>query len=161
MEEDFTRISDQIKQSEYEIRWQQEAGAYMAPNRAHNLRFSFHDDGVTVTPRKTTETPSWLASVSLVSYGRVGFPSHTIEASSWSITQNTAEVQSSGLNIGYRNDKDGLRQDFLIQEKPAGKGMLRLDFLTEHRGVTMNVDATENIVFFANAKEEKVMRYSG
>lgn len=70
-------------------------------------------------------------------------------------------LQSSGLNIGYRNDKDGLRQDFLIQEKPAGKGMLRLDFLTEHRGVTMNVDATENIVFFANAKEEKVMRYSG
>src|SRR4051794_27707284 len=34
-------IYEQIERSEYEIHWQPEFGAYMAPNRANNLRFTF------------------------------------------------------------------------------------------------------------------------
>jgi hypothetical protein len=93
-------IYSQIEQSEYEIHWQESAGAYMAPNRAHNLRFTFHDDGLTVTPRTQNgaRTP-WVATLSLDSYGRAGFPAKGIGEASWTIIENTAEVQGDGITI--------------------------------------------------------------
>ena len=69
------RIHAQIEKSEYEIHWQQAAGAYMAPNRAHNLRIAFQDDGVTVTPRKLNDAQvPWVVTVRLDALGAQDFP---------------------------------------------------------------------------------------
>jgi hypothetical protein len=125
-------IYAQIEKSEYQIHWHDSTGAYMAPNRAQNLRFTLHDNGLTITQRKPdpAQTP-WAATVILDSYGRNGFAVRGVGTASWTTAENMAQVKSDGITIAYNNDKEGLRQDFLIQEKPPGKGPLRLDFLVE------------------------------
>jgi hypothetical protein len=57
-----------IERSEYEIRWQEAVGAYQSPNRKQNLRFTYHADGFTVTPR--TGDQKWTQTLRLMDYGR-------------------------------------------------------------------------------------------
>jgi len=61
----WTAVQDEIRQSEYHITWEEHiylvdlpatsaslgAGAYQAPNRAHNLRTYFTPAGVRLIPR--------------------------------------------------------------------------------------------------------------
>jgi len=132
----------------------------MAPNRAHNLRITFHDSGVTVTPRTNAanETP-WAATMTLETYGRQGLAGKALGETSWSLDQNKAQVQGQGITIDYSNDKEGLRQDFRIQERPPGSGPLRLDFKVERKGLNLNLDTAQSIIHFTKAKDENVMQY--
>jgi hypothetical protein len=52
VQESLDGIYSAIEASEYEINWQPEFGAFMAPNRANNLRFLFLDNGFKVTRRE-------------------------------------------------------------------------------------------------------------
>lgn len=158
--EEFTGIFAQIEQSEYEIHWQQELGAYMAPNRAHNLRFIFRNDGLTVMPRKSSDSgPAWTATLRLNSYGRTGFGDKGIGNGSWLIKKNSSKLHGDGFTISYTNDKEGLRQEFLIDKKPRGTGPLRLDFVVELNGLNANVDTSRNIVHFTMENDKSVMQY--
>lgn len=149
-----------IEQSEYEIHWQPSKGAYMAPNRAQNLRFSFYADGLVVTPREWEGLGApWAVTLTLESYGRAGFPGARVEEATWSAVKNTAEVQARGITIDYRNDKDGLRQDFLIHERPAGNGPLRLDFAAQGDGVGLGFDTSQSVVYFTYDKTAPIMQY--
>jgi hypothetical protein len=91
-------IYAQIEQSEYEIHWQQEAGAYMAPNRAQNLRFTFYDQGIAVAPRKLSDKlTSWNATLSLDSYGRKGIPGRRAGSTSWAVQKTPPRFKVTEL----------------------------------------------------------------
>ena len=162
--EDLGPISSEIAQSEYEIHWQHAAGAYMAPNRAQNLRFTFHDDGLTITPRKLAKNqPAWTATMRLESFGRPEGVVRRVGEASWAIAKNTAQDRGHGIAINYRNDQQGLRQEFLVEEKPPGDGPLRLEFGLERSGVNLFVDSPQNIMYFTKqvkSAQEVMMRYS-
>ena len=154
-----SEIFDQIARSEYEIHWQEGAGAFMAPNRAHNLRFTFHDDSIAITERKTaSDHAPWSAIMRLDSYGREAQSVKNTGLVRWTVENNTAKVECDNLDISYKNDQEGLLQEFLIHNKSPGDGPLRLNFLVERRGVNMDIDTTHSVVYFASGHGEGVMR---
>ncbi len=162
LQEDTSAIFAAIQASEYEIGWQPAARAYMAPNRAHNLRFTFHDDGVTVVPREPSASVDWKARIRLASCGRPGAQlSPAVGSASWMVNGNVAEVRSDGATITYKNDSEGLRQDFLVALRPPGAGPLRLDFTVERDRVEMQVDKTGEYMYLigGQTRSEGRMQY--
>ena len=156
-------ISAQIELSEYEIHWQSAVGAYMAPNRAQNLRFRFQEDGVTVTQREPTVAPStWSATITLEGYGRaISSPRGTANCA-WCLDGSKASVLADDMAISYYNSEAGLRQDFLIYQRPPGPGPLRLNFEVQRNSVTMSVNAAEGFMFLLGGQggAQEMMRYS-
>jgi len=152
-----------IASSEYEINWQPEFGAYMTPNRANNLRFLFLNDGFSVTRREPKHGDlAWSATFRLDRYGRAGVAPGRIRGISWSSSNNTAQARSEGLVIEYSNDLAGMRQSFLITQRPPGKGPLSLDFVLGHELVDMLVDSSAGSLYLVGGSSgtDVVMSYS-
>jgi len=162
-------IYEQIEKSEYEIHWQPQFAAHMAPNRAHNLRFTFQGAGLKVEPRElqNTDLPQseieallvplfrspqtesgvpWSVHLNLDSFGASAQNPSVVSVLSATTEENTATMQSSRVAIKYTNDKDGLRQDFLIYSPPSNSGQLRLDFSVTRNLIDVSVD--QETVFF-------------
>ncbi|HTI71616.1 MAG TPA: hypothetical protein VMF06_16700 [Candidatus Limnocylindria bacterium] len=139
-DESLSSIYRQIESSEYEIHWQETAKAYMAPNRAQNLRFAFNNDVLTFTSRDSaTGTSAWGATLSLESFGRAE-ARHQESAYSWETDKSTAHATGADIRIDYNNHQGGLRQDFLIQHPYPGEGPLTLQFRLESDTVRPQVD---------------------
>lgn len=49
------------------------------------------------------------------------------ERSELSVAGNKASIEDDNIRIDYTNDKEGIRQDFIIKNKPEGEGKLRLN----------------------------------
>jgi hypothetical protein len=151
----------QIEEREYAINWQRDFNAYMAPNRKQNHRFTFLENGFTVTQRVFQETdPRWSATLHWDSYGRsVGqvLPAENIE---WLVEGNWAEARGASASIFYNNDKEGLRQDFQIRERPQGDGPLRLDFTVQAQGLRIGVASNGQAVEFLDASGAPFMCYT-
>ena len=145
----LSQVMSNIAASEYEIRWQPGVGAYQAPNRAQNLRFTFLDDGFEVHPR-TNAGPEldWQAALQVDAYGRArGF--RAPGSPSWTIDGRTATATSPGLTIEYSNDKRGMRQTFVLPDRPSGGGAVLLLLRVELQGLAMTVHPEEGFVSFA------------
>jgi len=52
----YSAAVENIMKEEYNISYSEELGSYQSPNRANNLRFTYHKDGFTAKPRET-KTP--------------------------------------------------------------------------------------------------------
>ncbi len=73
------------------------------------------------------------------------------------VHQNRAFIEDQGLKIEYENNEDGMRQNFIIKEKPEGNGLLKLKINAE-TSLMMRVGA--DAVVFANASSEEKMKYN-
>ncbi|MBK6507762.1 MAG: hypothetical protein IPG02_19445 [Ignavibacteria bacterium] len=49
----YSAAVENIMKEEYNISYSEELGSYQSPNRANNLRFTYHKDGFTAKPRET------------------------------------------------------------------------------------------------------------
>jgi hypothetical protein len=133
----WTTVQADIRQSEYHITWQEHAhladqawaaGAYQAPNRAHNLRTTFTPQGIRVIPRVFAgETPPWEWGLTLIGYGTASTTFSTYDNRVHALGQAT--LQSKANRIEYRrdlltewyvNDERGLEQGFTLHEPPLG-----------------------------------------
>lgn len=151
-----------IEDSEYEIRWQPAANAWQSPNRAQNLRFTYWDDGFAAEPRTAAEPNShWKVKIALQSYGRTQ-ETAPLGQPAWKVSGKRASATTRGLAFEYTNDRDGMRQNFVLAEKPKGQGPLRLNFRAELRSVCMTIHPDRAVVSFVRdeAGGAEVMRYS-
>ena len=139
-----------IQDSEYEIRWQESAGALQSPNRANNLRFTYLPTGFQAARRAPVEdTDLWSAGIFLTGLGqRRGFAPdpHAVLASQ----KKQAMIKHDSLTIEYINDADGMRQNFILDRKPTPQPGLVLSFTVELEGLIMSVDAAGKEVWFDN-----------
>jgi len=117
----YQSAMNEIERSEYEIRWQPKVAAYQSPNRKQNLRFTYHSDGFTVTPRAGDQT--WTQTLRLQDFGRKD-ARQPFKGSTPVATGNTAFVNTEALEIRYTNTTEGMRQDFMVKQRPDGTGPL-------------------------------------
>ena len=130
-EDALREIQAQVIESEYEINFQNDFGALMAANRAHNLRFRFHEAGFSASIRDPKGSAiQWGINLSLESYGRVGQPSRHPEITGWTRVASKKQLEATGpdLVIHYLNDRNGLKQDFTLKQRPPGHGLVSLTF---------------------------------
>jgi len=128
----WTAVQEGIRQSEYHITWQEHthladmpvtstapgAGAYQAPNRAHNFRTYFTPAGVRLIPRVIEgETPPWEWGLTLTGYGYTG-DVQSVTTAPLQVDENHIEYQRGDLTEWYVNDECGLEQGFTLPTAP-------------------------------------------
>ena len=134
----WATVQENLRREEYQITWQEITyladlpAAYQAPNRAHNLRTYFTEDGIIVIPRilpEGVEHLPWRWQASLAAWGRAGALA-PLGTASLQATENIiafqrndlATVSGALINEEYRNDEDGIAQVFTAQAPPEGAG---------------------------------------
>ncbi len=118
----LSNVQRQIAEGEYHVTWQDRTvladldEAWHAPNRSHNLRTYFTDEGIRVVPRTASES-SWEWSLSLIGYGR-GETVSTVEEPILSPDENRINYDRGDIVEWYINDRRGLEQGFTLAEPP-------------------------------------------
>jgi hypothetical protein len=125
-----------IEKEEYQIQWQEDAGALQSPNRKQNLRATYRPGRFTLAPRiDTVGTTQWKIDFNLQGIYRN-------ENRIYAVTENSEqEIFSNKLvyhfgkeySVEYMNDQEGVRQNFIVHRKPFGEGLLsvKLDIETD------------------------------
>lgn len=114
-----------MEQSEYFIRYHPGAGNLHSPNRAQNMYITYKSDGFSLNP--IVETIKWNIDFSLMGIyrGNQLILSPT-ETPTEKITDNHLIFAQFGYEIEYLNNKEGMRQNFIIARKPEGNEPLRV-----------------------------------
>ena len=168
----YSKALEHIRKDEYNITYSNEHGAYQSPNRVNNIRFIYHNDGFTAKARDVNETEDWSIRLKVLSDNlNIGHDdgvsgpkssiakgnSDNIQSSQLTVAGNEAWTENESMRIDYVNTEEGMRQDFIVKQKPSGKGNLRIDF-TANTKLKMNVGA-DALIFSDNNGGVK-MKYS-
>lgn len=119
----LAEAQEYIQQSEYQITWVEQslvAGApasYQAPNRAHDLRFYFQEQGLQVVQR-TEAVPTWVWNMRLDGYGSDKLTAFST-AQGLTVNANRIIYPRGVLEESYTNSEAGLLQKFYFAERPA------------------------------------------
>jgi hypothetical protein len=143
---------ENIKNAEYNITYDEKLGLYQSPNRENNIRFIYHKDGFTAKardPRGKIED-NWEVKLRITNY-ELRMNEEIV------VVENKAHIESENIRIDYTNNKDGMRQDFIVKSKPEGEGMLQLNLSAETK-LKMIVGA--DALMFKDKKGIDKMKYS-
>ncbi len=171
----YSKVTQTIKEEEYHITYSEGVKAYQSPNRAQNLRFIYTADGFTAKPR-TTKIPlfdqsdrtlkeedktyrqieDWQVKLQVAGYGRTA-QLKNFAGKEFMVNQKSAYIEDQVLKIAYENNEEGMRQNFIIKEKPEGSGLLKLKINAE---TPLTTHVGPDAVVFANACSEEKMKYN-
>lgn len=157
----LNKIYDQIAESEYDIRWFDEVQSFKIANRNQGLRFTLRDEGFLVEPRVFDEAEGkpWEYEISLLGYGKDPRSQADVRGGSWTTQGRKAWSAKDRIEVEYINEKDGLRQNFLVKEKPPGNQPLELTFLVRTENLVFDVPLNANSVDFFLLDGTQVARY--
>ena len=123
----LAQIQESIEKAEYNIHYQDEAGALQSPNRKQNLRFTYYSDGFSMKTRNDSlGVENWEIKLTLDGVYRADEEKISpIKNPIQEIENNHLQYHhENGLSIEYKNDLSGMRQNFILNEKPEGDGQL-------------------------------------
>ncbi|MBK9404606.1 MAG: hypothetical protein IPN57_08750 [Ignavibacteria bacterium] len=177
----YSEAVSNIQKAEYNVTFSEDMNAFQSPNRANNMRFIYQKNGFTAMLRnnkvalfdesdKTIEEKNkkynyldeWkvnfkLEEVSkeLNSYSENSFTD--FNGNEFNTNKNLISIENENLRIQYSNDEKGMRQDFIVKNKPEGDGQLRLNINadTELKMIT-GADA----LMFKDEKGDLKLKYS-
>ena len=156
----YSKAMENIQKTEYNISYDKELGAYQSPNRKNNIRFIYHKDGFTAVTRDAKEEKGeeWSVELRIRNY-ELGIKNYElgIKKEVLNVAENKAYIENENFRIDYINNEDGMRQDFIIKQKPEGAGKLRLN-LTADTKLKMIVGA--DALMFKDDKGIDRMKYS-
>jgi hypothetical protein len=176
----WARVQKDIRQSEYEISWQEQAraadpptrrgqapaAAYQAPNRAHDFRTYFMPDGIRVVPRTQTgeegKSSPWEWGMKLAAYGETLQP---VAPAQLSVSGNRIEYRRGDLTEWYVNDERGLEQGFTLTAPPESSRPDRHSPTTLELALSGNLAATPSedgeALEFRTPGGDPAVRYGG
>ena len=125
----YNKVSGTIRNDEYNITYDEKSGSYQSPNRANNLRFIYNRDGFTAKARDAECEPENSDNWSIKF--KVEIEKLRLENKVLQISGGNASIEDENIRIDYTNDISGMRQDFIIKNKPEGEARLRLDMSAE------------------------------
>ncbi|MDW8438348.1 MAG: integrin alpha, partial [Chloroherpetonaceae bacterium] len=149
-------VQKNIRESEYHIRPKGD-GMFSSPNRAQNLRFTYFERGFSAT-RRDSLAHLWKAELRYIGISKGRAVQRDGARFQLSADANALMATSEGLLMRYRNDEKGMRQDFIVKKKPAGKGALRLWLEAMMSGG--KVEVKPDAVSFLSEGGAEAMRYS-
>ena len=177
----YSEAMNNLSEMEYNISFSEEIKSYQSPNRANNMRFIYHKDGFTALTRdsrsemqddwsikfkvesskfKDQSINSGLSSTHVPGGDPINQSvnnSSILSSSTFHTSGNKASIEDDNLRIDYTNDKNGMRQDFIIKKRPEREGKLRLN-LTADTKLTMILGA--DALIFKDKKGNDKLKYS-
>jgi len=164
----YSQAIKNIRQEEYNISYCEETGAFQSPNRANNILFTYHNNGFTAKTMQTKiplfdvndkllpdenkkykEIEDWKIEFGIENY-ELG-----IMCAELASAGNKAWVENDKIRVDYTNTGDGMRQDFIIKEKPLHDLSLQIDVITK-----LNVSVNKSSVTFSSTDGTEQLQYS-
>ncbi|MBK6773687.1 MAG: FG-GAP repeat protein [Ignavibacteria bacterium] len=160
----YSAAVDNILKEEYNISYSEELKSYQSSNRANNILFTYQNSGFTA---KTMQTKIPLFDVNDKMLREADKNYNTIE--DWSVellinnsklfsAGNRARLENEKISIDYTNTKQGMRQDFIVKEKPSGDDDLRL-IMNVSTNLNMNV-RKDAVTFISKKDGTEKMQYA-
>ena len=156
-------VHDSISLGEYAFRAQGEA--FVAANRAADLRVSFDGEGLTLEPRLPAYT--WQARMGLERWGRAGALNAAQPAKPNSgdcigaglVNEGgqclrRVELRRQGLVEWYANRPEGVEFGFDLAARPQGKGDLLFDLRV--RGLDISDETSGPVLSFVDAPKLRI-----
>lgn len=115
-----------IRENDYQFRQKEDPDIYFAANAAQHLGFSITAAGYKATVLQSSAQVGWQQGLS---FNRIHRGSINIAADDhYNAVQDKSALRFNyaAFTIEYINNKEGLRQNFIIKEKPAGNENLEL-----------------------------------
>jgi hypothetical protein len=127
-----------IEQSEYHFKYEEKIKVYCTPNRKQNLRFFYNEDGFIVEPhttkiplenyepillqkdKKYKYLPNWKIKFNL--------DKKQVGKGMWNVTENKAEYITNNITVQYINNKEGMRQNFIVYSPLSNNDELNINF---------------------------------
>ncbi|MBS1516868.1 MAG: FG-GAP repeat protein [Bacteroidetes bacterium] len=147
----YTEALSNIQKAEYNVSFSEDLNAFQSPNRANNMRFVYNKNGFTAMLRnnkvamfdesdKTIEEKNkkynyldeWKVNFKIENVSKE-LNSNTenhytdFDGNEFNTSNNQISIENENLRIQYLNDEKGMRQDFIVKNKPEGDGQLRLN----------------------------------
>ncbi|MEY3444516.1 MAG: hypothetical protein RLZZ519_2797, partial [Bacteroidota bacterium] len=123
----LTQVQTEIAKREYAIQWQDDQSAFTSPNRQNNLRITYREDGFSLKPR-VDSLANWHLDYTVSGlYREDECVLMLTSAPKLALCNETMEQDfGNGLHIQYVNSPQGMRQNFIVDDKPAGAGPLKV-----------------------------------
>ena len=171
----YSAAVENIMNEEYSITYSEDIKSYQSPNRANDLRFIYHKDGFTARPKQTRiplfdvndrtlheeemkfkEIEDWSVELKIACPLRRESDELRDESGELKVAGNEAWIEDENIRIDYTNSKQGMRQDFIIKNKPEGNGNLEL---VMNASTELNMNVNKDAVKFSSAGGDK-MQYA-
>ncbi|MBK8554171.1 MAG: FG-GAP repeat protein [Ignavibacteria bacterium] len=167
-----------LRNEEYNISYNSEVRAYQSPNRANNIRFTYNYDGFSAKTRenriplfdlsdklirendkKYKSIREWELRMIVNGFTRGSEKENLVSLNSNEllINKNKATIEDDNMRIEYTNDERGMRQDFIIKNKPAGNGNLKLQISAETK---LSLAISDEELIFSDDEGKEMMKYS-
>ncbi len=143
----YADVIKNIEASEYEIHKDDKREIYAAPNRQQQLRASFTYNSFTLRPRSTDQT--WILIMQLSGiYADKALVAKPDKKDLPVIGSNKIVFNNTNFSTEYINSKEGIRQNFIIIKKPAGKSQ------------TININLQTNKDWYVNKVHDKELHFA-
>ncbi|MBK9332675.1 MAG: FG-GAP repeat protein [Ignavibacteria bacterium] len=177
----YTDALSHIQKAEYNVSFNESLNAYQSPNRANNMRFVYHKNGFSASLRnnkvalfdesdkmieesdkKYEYLDDWNINFKIQSVSKelnTTTENHYTDfsASEFNTSNNFISIENENLRVEYTNDEKGMRQDFIVNNKPEGDGQLRLNMKAE---TNLKMLTGGDALIFIDKKGEHKMKYS-
>ncbi|MCB0397363.1 MAG: FG-GAP repeat protein, partial [Flavobacteriales bacterium] len=153
----MAQIRADIRRREYNIRPDAKQ-ALQSPNRQQNLRFRYFPDGFSMETRKDSlHQENWNVRMNLNGIFRGEDLAMAAEAQPVrELEDNHLQFHhASGLTIEYLNNTQGMRQNFILEKKPAGEGLLKAKMQIKSE-LSATLTGTTTLVFSETSKNNKL-----
>ena len=170
-----------IQKAEYNVSFSESLNAYQSPNRANNMRFVYHKNGFSAmlrnnkialfdesdkmieeSDKKYEYLDDWNINFKIKSVSKeliVKNENHFTDFSGneFNTSKNFISIQNENLRVQYTNDENGMRQDFIVKNRPEGKGQLRLKMKAE---TNLKMLTGGDALIFIDKNGDHKMKYS-
>ncbi len=143
----YAQVTKNIAASEYHINWQERVGAFQSPNRQQDLRITYRADGFSLKPRVADSL--WSVALALEGIGRQGQWHRPTGEAAITVTDARLRADHGAFAVEYQNAEEGMRQNFIVREKPAGAAPLEVRL--RYSGTLRPADKGDNAIAFCQA----------
>lgn len=123
----YNQAMEQLKAREYFVK-ELSRNVFGAVNRAHQTGFRVTSKGYNIRrfDFEHEMAPQWQADLHLAGIGRDGYPELHAQKGKAAARDQQVTYRYSGFSVEYINDAKGLRQNFIVDQKPQGNGQLKV-----------------------------------
>ncbi len=123
----YTIAAENILKKEYDFSKTAKPDTYRAANQKNHLGFLINPNGFSVyNLQKSDEQQSWSVDFTVSGVARAGTECSLPANFTVSEESSTIVFCSKSLNVEYINKANGLRQNFIVKDKPSGHGELKI-----------------------------------
>jgi hypothetical protein len=140
----YTEAVSNIQEAEYNVTFSEDLNSFQSPNRANNMRFIYQKNGFTAMLRnnkvalfdesdkaieeknkKYNYLDEWKVNFKIEKVSKeLNSNSENyftdFSGNEFNTKENLISIENENLRIQYTNDEEGMRQDFIVKNKPDG-----------------------------------------